>query len=89
MKLKNILNNSLVYYEVEAIFREKWDNVPIGNRLLAFKLSENLSVEGEPLFHVFIPNYGGDEDYRTRLPYLTYREFYEKYNWKNLLKDNK
>lgn len=88
MQLKNIVNNSLVYYEVEAVFREKWDNVPIGNRLLAFKLSNNLFVESDPLFHVFIPNYGGDKDYLARLPYSTYKEFYEKYNWDNLLKDD-
>lgn len=56
-KVSNYLKKSVnakIYYEVEAIFRNEDDVVPIGNRIKAISLDKTDDFED---FHVFIPNF--------------------------------
>lgn len=56
-KVKKFLEKSkqsAIYYEVEAIFRNDDDVVPIGNRIKAISLDKTDDFED---FHVFIPNF--------------------------------
>ena len=59
------------YYEVEAIFIDIADRMPIGNRILFFD-KENF----ENSFHVFIPNFS-EEYVLENSCYLKYRERYK------------
>ena len=59
------------YYEVEAIFLDIDDKMPIGNRILFFD-KENF----ENSFHVFIPNFS-EEYVLENSCYLKYRERYK------------
>lgn len=74
-----------IYYEVQPIFLNSNDSVPIGNRILAcdVDLKYNLfEKEYEPPFHVFIPNC--DEKVRVK----NYCEYGNKsYGWKDFFKD--
>lgn len=58
--LKNSDKNAVIYYEIEAIFRNKEDKIPIGNRIKAELIlpSTDLPSTDEKFkkFHVFIPN---------------------------------
>lgn len=56
-KVSNYLKKSVtakIYYEVEAIFRNEDDVVPIGNRIKAISLDKTDDFKD---FHVFIPNF--------------------------------
>ena len=59
------------YYEVEAIFLDIDDKMPVGNRVLFFD-KENF----ENSFHVFIPNFS-EEYVLENSCYLKYRERYK------------
>ncbi|MBD5070038.1 MAG: hypothetical protein HDT50_07745 [Lactobacillus sp.] len=56
-KVSNYLKKSdtaKIYYEVEAIFRNENDVVPMGNRIKAISLDKTTDFKD---FHVFIPNF--------------------------------
>ena len=71
--IENYISNGIFeccYYEVEAIFLDIADKMPIGNRILFFD-KENF----ENSFHVFIPNFG--EEYV--LENSCYRKYRKRY----------
>ena len=72
--IENYISNGIYeccYYEVEAIFLDIADKIPIGNRILFFD-KENF----ENSFHVFIPNFS-EEYVLENSCYLKYRERYK------------
>lgn len=79
-------NNSTVYYQIEPIFFEEDDLIPIGTRIIAFRDTddkEDFNSDREKIkvpFHVFVPNYDNKkQDENIKLN----RQFY-KYGPENL-----
>lgn len=62
-----------VYYEVQAVYANKDDEIPIGIRMLYSKL-ENGKFQGECV-HVFVPNYYDHDDSRL-ISWKDYRKIY-------------
>lgn len=62
-----------VYYEVQAVYANKDDEIPIGIRMLYSKL-ENGKFQGDCV-HVFIPNYYDHDDFRL-VSWKDYRKIY-------------
>lgn len=56
-------NSNNIYYQIEPIFFEEQDKIPIGTRIIAFRKTDNkneFNLDKENIkvpFHVFIPNY--------------------------------
>lgn len=67
------IENSTVFYEIQPIFTDSNDTMPIGNRILAI----NLNTKAQ--FHVLVPNFY-DEDKAPKLYHMSkiYRPLYSK-----------
>lgn len=87
-------NATIVYYEVEPIFMEDIDEIPIGTRIFAFREVDDSSqinefVEDKKIsiklpFHVFIPNYPEKIDGNDKKIVKSFKEFYEDGNIKGI-----
>ncbi|OFI50459.1 hypothetical protein BG261_00850 [Floricoccus tropicus] len=78
-KILNYLKNNdsgSIYFEVEPIYFDKEDKIPIGNRYLAYggKDKDNEKYKNFSNFHVFIPNY--DINIIPKKDEVTYKDFY-------------
>ncbi|MGQ5708286.1 hypothetical protein [Lactobacillus sp. PSON] len=86
-------DNSIFYYEIEAIFREEYDQIPIGNRIRIEKYSKDKKQLLKQLSHTFIPNcdYAENTNKSTILKENTienYRDFFRTGNIGYLKKKN-